>query len=114
MTKQQDRLKILRTKRSNKIRECKHTKALPEGVKARGLLWVRLNEKDKTRTYRCQECLYELIGFIPNEARLLRKERKCAVCGRVTRVIGFKAPLPLPEGKKSFVCIECFKNVGVD
>ena len=111
--RKQDRLELLRTTRSHRSRQCKHTEVLPQYVKARGLVWVRLYEVDGTKTYRCQTCVQEITGFLPNDVRLMRTKRVCGCCGKKLRVIGFRTPLPLPEGRTFYACLQCFKDVGV-
>jgi len=107
-----NRLKFLGKVKSHRLRSCKHTKRVP--FKMPGLIWVTLYAKDGRDVHRCQECLNELVGFVPMEARMLRKERVCCKCGETKKVIGFKTLLPVPEGTVAFACIDCFEEIGVE
>lgn len=105
-----DRVRILSTIRSHRTRRCKH--AVNTDMRLRGLLWVIFHDDVQNKDFhRCEECMKELVGFIPLEARVLRKDRECCRCHEVKKVIGFKTPIPVP-GQRAFVCIDCFKEVG--
>lgn len=99
---------IRKTRRTHEKRRCKH---YPDGDKI-GVRWAVLYQEDGTSCFRCQQCLYEQLGFMPSTIRLMRKNRRCHQCKITQSVIGFRSEIPAPQGQKAFLCKNCFIRMG--
>lgn len=94
--------------RGNRVKKCIH---FPNGG-GKGFRWFGYYEEDGSKFYRCQQCLYDLMGFVPFKARVMRKRRSCDICKITKTVIGFKISIPYPNGQKAFVCPMCICRKG--
>lgn len=72
-----------------------------------GSLYVQLVERTGEKTVKCYQCVYEAIGFVPDNIGMTYEI--CGICGRYFKVIWFRA-FGMTNMQK-YVCFDCFKKM---